>query len=82
MSTPLNSMGAITLFEGPQRAKSFYQDVFDVSAIYEDDDLATHGVALLNGPRSREWACAPPASPIRTATSGRSRRSFPRTARR
>ncbi len=108
MSTPLNSVGAITLFvEDPQRSKSFYQDVFDVSAIYEDDDaaafrfentivnllklpaarelidpgavagreagsrfqltiwvddadavcsdLATHGVALLNGPMNREW---------------------------
>ena len=108
MSTPLNSVGAITLFvEDPQRSKSFYQDVFAVSAIYEDDDaaafrfentivnllklpaarelidpgavasqeagsrfqltiwvddadavcadLATHGVALLNGPMNREW---------------------------
>lgn len=108
MSTPLNSVGAITLFvEDPQRSKSFYQEVFDVSAIYEDDDaaafrfentivnllklpaarelidpgavagretgsrfqltiwvddadavcadLATHGVALLNGPMNREW---------------------------
>jgi len=108
VSTPLNSVGAITLFvEDPQRSKSFYQDVFDVSAIYEDDDaaafrfentivnllklpaarelidpgavagretgsrfqltiwvddadavcsdLATHGVALLNGPMNREW---------------------------
>jgi len=30
----LKSVGAITLFvEDPQRSKSFYQDVFDVSVI-------------------------------------------------
>ncbi len=108
MSASLNSVGAITLFvEDPQRSKSFYQAVFEVSAIYEDSDavafsfentivnlltlpaarelidpgavagreagsrfqltiwvddadavcadLATHGVALLNGPMNREW---------------------------
>lgn len=39
MGTSLKSVGAITLFvEDPRRSKSFYQDVFDVSAIYEDQD--------------------------------------------
>src|SRR6266540_6684472 len=39
--TPLNSVGAITLFvEDPQRAKSLYQEVFDPSAIYEDESSA------------------------------------------
>ena len=33
------SVGAITLFvEDPQRSKSFYQDVFDLSAVYEDEN--------------------------------------------
>ena len=33
------SIGAITLFvEDPQRSKSYYQRVFDVAAIYEDED--------------------------------------------
>jgi catechol 2,3-dioxygenase-like lactoylglutathione lyase family enzyme len=37
----LKSVGAITLFvEDPQRSKSFYQDVFDVPVIYEDDNSA------------------------------------------
>jgi len=37
----LKSVAAITLFvEDPQRSKSFYQDVFDLPAIYEDEDAA------------------------------------------
>ena len=41
MSVPLKSVGAITLFvEDPQRSKSFYQDVFDVPVIYEDEHAA------------------------------------------
>jgi lactoylglutathione lyase len=37
----LKSVGAITLFvEDPQRSKSFYQDVFDLSVIYEDENAA------------------------------------------
>ncbi len=37
MSLSLKSVGAITLFvEDPQRSKSFYEDVFGLSAIYED----------------------------------------------
>ena len=35
MSSSLKSVGAITLFvEDPQRSKSFYEDVFGLSAIY------------------------------------------------
>ena len=108
MTESLKSVGAITLFvEDPQRSKSFYQQVFDVPVIYEDEDaaafqfentivnllrmsaagelidpgavadretgsriqltiwvedtdavcaqLASRGVALLNGPMNREW---------------------------
>ena len=41
MSDSLKSVGAITLFvDDPQRSKSFYQGVFDVPMIYEDDDAA------------------------------------------
>ena len=37
--TTLQNVGAITLFvEDPQRAKAFYQDVFGLSPVYEDDD--------------------------------------------
>ena len=38
MSTSLASVGAITLFvDDPKRSKAFYEHVFDVSPIYEDD---------------------------------------------
>lgn len=38
MSESLKSVGAITMFiEDPSRSKSFYEQVFGVSAIYEDD---------------------------------------------
>lgn len=41
MSASLKSVGAITLFvEDPQRSKSFYERVFDVSAIWEDEESA------------------------------------------
>ena len=41
MRASLKNVGAITLFvEDPQRSKSFYEDVFDLSPIYEDDDSA------------------------------------------
>jgi lactoylglutathione lyase len=41
MSVSLKSVGAITLFvEDPKRSKSFYQDVFGVPLIYEDEDAA------------------------------------------
>ena len=38
MPTPLQSVGAITLFvEDPRRSKAFYESVFDAPAVYEDD---------------------------------------------
>ena len=41
MRASLKNVGAITLFvEDPQRSKSFYEDVFDLSPIYEDEDSA------------------------------------------
>jgi catechol 2,3-dioxygenase-like lactoylglutathione lyase family enzyme len=37
----LKSVGAITLFvEDPKRSKAFYENVFDVSDIYEDENSA------------------------------------------
>jgi catechol 2,3-dioxygenase-like lactoylglutathione lyase family enzyme len=39
VSTPLTSVGAITLFvEDAKRSKSFYETVFEVPAMYEDDN--------------------------------------------
>ncbi len=39
MSALPKSVGAITLFcEDPRRSKAFYERVFDVQAIHEDDD--------------------------------------------
>ncbi len=41
MSASLKSVGAITLFvEDRQRSKSFYQRVFDLPVIYEDENSA------------------------------------------
>ena len=41
VSASLRSVGAITLFvEDPERSKSFYQGVFELSPIYEDGDSA------------------------------------------
>jgi catechol 2,3-dioxygenase-like lactoylglutathione lyase family enzyme len=41
VGTALNSVGAVTLFvEDPQRSKSFYEEVFGVSVIFEDEDSA------------------------------------------
>ena len=41
MRASLKSVGAITLFvEDPERSKSFYQDVFDVPVVYEDESSA------------------------------------------
>lgn len=60
MATSLKSVGAITLFvEDPRRSKSFYQDVFDVSAIYEDEDAVAFKfenmiVNLLKAPAARD----------------------------
>ena len=108
MGESLKSVGAITLFvEDPKRSKAFYEEVFEVPVIYEDEssaafqfenaivnllarpaaneliepaavggpdagarfqftiwvenanaaceELASRGVALLNGPIDREW---------------------------
>ena len=41
MSESLNSVGAITLFvEDPQRSKAFYEKVFEVPVLFEDDNSA------------------------------------------
>ena len=41
MSESLRSVGAITLFvEDLQRAKSFYRDLFDLPAVWEDESSA------------------------------------------
>jgi len=60
MAASLKSVGAITLFvDDPQRSKSFYEDVFDLSPIYEDEDSAAFGfenliVNLLKTPAARD----------------------------
>ena len=39
MSNSLKSVDAITMFiEDPQRSKSFYEEIFGVDAIHEDED--------------------------------------------
>jgi lactoylglutathione lyase len=39
MGESLNSVGAITMFiEDTQRSKSFYEQVFDAKAVYEDEN--------------------------------------------
>jgi lactoylglutathione lyase len=39
MSVSLKSVGALTMFvEDPQRSKAFYEKVFDVPAVYEDEN--------------------------------------------
>lgn len=59
MSTSLQSVGAITLFiQDPRRSKEFYERVFDVHAIYEDDDAVAFKfentiVNLLTTPAAR-----------------------------
>ena len=41
MSNSLKSLGAITLFvDDPKRSKAFYERVFDVAAVYEDENSA------------------------------------------
>ena len=56
----LTSVGAITLFvENPQRSKAFYERVFDLSTIYEDENAAAFRfenmiVNLLEQPAARE----------------------------
>lgn len=44
MDVSLTSVGAITLFvEDPKRSKAFYEDVFGLSTIYEDESAAAFG---------------------------------------
>jgi lactoylglutathione lyase len=56
----LKSVGAITLFvEDPQRSKSFYENAFDVPAVFEDENSAVFKfdntlVNLLELPAARE----------------------------
>jgi lactoylglutathione lyase len=60
VSMSLKSVGAITLFvEDPRRSQSFYEEIFDVAAIYEDEDAAAFGfentiVNLLRASAARE----------------------------
>jgi catechol 2,3-dioxygenase-like lactoylglutathione lyase family enzyme len=60
MTASLKSVGAITLFvDDPQRSKSFYEDTFDLSPIYEDEDSTVFGfenliVNLLKMPAARD----------------------------
>ena len=74
MTPPLRHLSAISLFvENLQAAKAFYQQVFGVEVIFEDESsvavgfdavcaqLRERGVALLTGPRDRPWG-------MRTAT--------------
>ena len=52
----MTSVGAITLFvEDPQRSRSFYENAFELSATYEDDDSAVLELenTLLNLLRAR-----------------------------
>jgi lactoylglutathione lyase len=60
VTASLGSVGAVTLFvDDPQRSKLFYQDVFDLSPIYEDEDAAAFRfenliVNLLKIPAARD----------------------------
>src|SRR2546421_7058155 len=60
VSASLKSVGAITLFvEDPRRAQSFYEDVFGLPVIWEDDDSAGFRfentiVNLLKTPAARD----------------------------
>lgn len=60
MSASLNSVGAITLFvEDPRRSQSFYEEVFDLPVIWQDEDSAVFQfentiVNLLKTPAARD----------------------------
>ena len=60
MTAALKSVGAITLFvEDPRRSQSFYEEVFDLPVIWEDDDSAAFKfdntiVNLLRIPAARD----------------------------
>lgn len=73
MSESLKSVGAITMFVAdPQRSKAFYEKVFDVPAIYEDENAVAFEfenmiVNLLEVPAAHELI--EPAT-VATADSG------------
>ena len=47
MSISLKNVDVITLFvEDLQRSKSFYQDVFDLAVVFEDEDSAVFKLRL------------------------------------
>jgi lactoylglutathione lyase len=60
VSASLKSVGAITLFvEDPRRSQSFYEEVFEVPVIWEDEDSAAFRfentiVNLLRIPAARD----------------------------
>ena len=60
MTAALKSVGAITLFvEDPRRSQSFYEEVFDLPVIWEDEDSAAFKfdntiVNLLRIPAARD----------------------------
>jgi catechol 2,3-dioxygenase-like lactoylglutathione lyase family enzyme len=60
LTASLNSVGAITLFvEDPRRAQAFYENVFGLTPIFEDDSSAAfkfeHAIVnLLAAPAARE----------------------------
>ena len=60
MSASLNSVGAITLFvEDPRRSQSYYEKVFDLPVIWQDEDSAVFQfentiVNLLKIPAARD----------------------------
>jgi catechol 2,3-dioxygenase-like lactoylglutathione lyase family enzyme len=60
VSTSLKSVGAITLFvENPRRSQSFYEEIFELPVIWEDEDSAAFRfentiVNLLRIPAARD----------------------------
>jgi lactoylglutathione lyase len=60
MTVSLKKVGAITLFvEDPKRSKAFYEKVFDLSPVYEDEDATAFAfentiVNLLRAPAAHE----------------------------
>jgi lactoylglutathione lyase len=60
VSASLNNVGAITLFvEDPRRSQSFYEEVFDLPVIWQDEDSAVFQfentiVNLLKTPAARD----------------------------
>ena len=75
---------AINLIVGDlERSKTFYREVFGLAPLDEEEDLAIFRlkdtyVALRHDP---DHQAAPPPSPIRAATSGGSRKTWPSAPR-